>query len=488
MWRGLEASFRVKIWSEVFYELLEHPFFTPATQLLLLGSLSEHGHYARNFHAAGNWLTMEISGLATIATQWPELKAAKQWLQYSKVAMEASLKEQVYPDGVQTELTSHYHYVALKNFTQFMEICHRANESIPNSFAETLEKMWHYLAVSMRPDGFGLLNNDSDRDFNRTRIMRASQIFSRSDWEYIASSGQTGEKPLESPSRMFPWAGHFITRQNYSPDAHWAFFDIGPWGSGHQHNDKLHLSIAAFGHDFLVDAGRFAYRGVLADKYRKYARGTASHNTLLIDGKEQSAGPKITTSPLPGKHFKITDQYAYAWNSTSNFDGLDGKCTHTRSMIYLLDLGWIVVDHLRSDRPRQVEALWHWHPKCQIQTTEDLIVKAGRDQGRVILQPVGSSDGNLVHLSGQESPNIQGWYSEKYNQVEANTVSIYRFSMDEEKAIAWFIQPRNLGPPLVCQLTDQTATGMHFEISGQKVKSLSVFVPFADGNLVKLGN
>ena len=162
MWRGLEVSFRAKIWTNVFYNLMKSKEMEPATRLLILTSIPEHAHYARNFHAQGNWLTMELSGLATVAAAWPEFKDAPSWITYAKQTMTKSLQEQVYPDGVQTELTSSYHKVALDNFNQFFETCKQINEPLPEIYSQYLEKMWNYLAYTMRPDGYGLLNNDAD--------------------------------------------------------------------------------------------------------------------------------------------------------------------------------------------------------------------------------------------------------------------------------------------------------------------------------------
>src|SRR5690606_37873594 len=105
-------------------------------------------------------------------------------------------------------------------------------------------------------------------------ILQGAQKFNKPDWEYIATNGSSGTKPRGNPSYLSPWAGHLISRSGYDFNAHWSFFDLGPWGSGHQHNDKLHLSISAFGKDFLVDAGRFAYTGEVAEKFRTYARGS----------------------------------------------------------------------------------------------------------------------------------------------------------------------------------------------------------------------
>ena len=72
VWRGLEVAARSKVWSRIFYGLLNSDYLSPSTQLLMLSSLPNHAHYNRNFHGGNNWLTMEISALATIATNFPE--------------------------------------------------------------------------------------------------------------------------------------------------------------------------------------------------------------------------------------------------------------------------------------------------------------------------------------------------------------------------------------------------------------------------------
>ncbi len=268
MWRGLEVSFRVKTWAKVFFELRNTNLISPATQLLILSSLPQHAHYARNFHAQGNWLTMEISGLATAASSWPEFSESPAWMDYSINTMVASMKEQVYPDGVQTELTSSYHLVALSNFKLFAEICRKNKVSLPEYYTKTLGDMWNYLALIMRPDGYGLLNNDADLINNRENILREAETYQRPDWTYIATNGKSGTLPKTGPSYIFPYAGQLISRSDFGTEAQWSFFDIGPWGTGHQHNDKLHLSVFAYGRDLLVDAGRFAYRGEVANKFR----------------------------------------------------------------------------------------------------------------------------------------------------------------------------------------------------------------------------
>ena len=440
MWRGLEVSFRVKTWAKVFYELMNTNYISEATKLLILSSLPDHAHYARFFHAQNNWLTMEISGLTTVATAWPEFKQAEEWLNYSIKVMAESMKDQVYADGAQTELTSSYHYVALLNFELFKNLCTDAGKKLPDFFNKTLEEMYNYLAFTIRPDGYGLLNNDADLIDNREKVLKAAEIYGRNDWKYIVSNGKEGITPKDGPSFIFPWAGHLISRSGYDTDAQWSFFDIGPWGSGHQHNDKMHVSVAAFGKDLLVDCGRFAYRGEVADKFRKYATGSASHNILLFDGKGQAPGPKVTEEPVSKKDYLITPDYDLGRASFAEFTGLEGTCKHTRTLFYSRGDLWVVVDQVTTDRPRKIEALWHWYPENKVQIENGNSYTAN-ESGNLQIISAGKQHWEVKMVKGQEQPEIQGWYSKEYNIYEPNPTTIFSTQIESNSTFVWILYP-----------------------------------------------
>lgn len=474
MWRGLEVSFRAKIWTNVFYNLMKSKELEPATRLLILTSIPEHAHYARNFHAQGNWLTMELSGLATVAAAWPEFRDSPSWIAYAKETMTKSLQEQVYPDGVQTELTSSYHTVALNNFNLFLETCKQINEPLPEIYSQYLEKMWNYLAYTMRPDGYGLLNNDADLIYNREMLQKSAAKYNRPDWLYIASNGKTGKKPDGQPSVIFPWAGQIIMRSGYDLMAQWSFFDIGPWGTGHQHNDKLHISLAAYGRDLLTDAGRFAYRGEFADKFRPYATGSYGHNVILVNGKGQSRGPVDTKTPLSENNYKITEAFDYAWNSFDRFNETEGQFSHTRAVFYVRGKFWVVVDRLRTDRPRRIEALWHWHPDNKV-AVKDNIAFTENEKGNLQIIPEGHHSWDLKIIKGQEKPMPQGWYSREYNSGVPNPATIYSTDIEKDATLVWILYPseRKTEAPATRILSENDqevvvsvvdSTGKNFEI------------------------
>jgi hypothetical protein len=440
IWRGLEVAARAKIWSRVFYAMLQSDHISPATRLLILSSLPDHAHYNRNFHGGNNWLTMEISALATIVAYFPEYKASEKWMDYAIATMTESMKGQVYPDGVQTELSSHYHNVSLVNFELFKSLCEEAGRPLPEYFNQTIKDMYTYIAKAIRPDGHRVLNNDGDRGSDRSFILKAAERYNQPDWAFLASNGLMGKEPSDGPSYFLPWAGQVISRSGYDSMAHWSFFDIGPWGSGHQHNDKLHLSVAAFGKDFLVDAGRYAYTGAVARKFRPYALSSKGHNLVVIDNKVQEAGPRLAEEPVAANTVKITSAFDFSSSSFDAYNGLEGEARHIRSLFYVRGAFWVVADKIITDQPRSISTLWHWHPDAEVSLNDQSVV-GSYEQGSLELMPVGKTAFDIQMIKGQEQPEIQGWYSPEYNLYEPNTATIYNQSIARSTTFVWLLIP-----------------------------------------------
>lgn len=437
-WRGLEVHFRVLRWAEGFDALQDAPEFEDATRILLLSSILDHVHYLRNFHkSTSNWLAMEMNGLATAAVAWPEFKESAVWLDYAVAKLTPELARQVYPDGVQMELTSHYHWVTLRNFELFAETVRKGGRTLDGAWDDTIERMYGYLADSMRPDGFGVLNNDSDRDDNRARVLAAANVFGREDWRYLASNGAEGIAPEGPPSRVYPWAGHLIMRDGFGARAQWAFFDAGHMGIGHWHFDKLHLSVAAYGRDILVDSGRYTYVG---GPWREYFRGTSSHNTVLIDGASQKAHAK-TGEDLSGQ-FVRTETFDAAYGVFEDgYEGFEGAARHERAVYYQRGAFWLVLDRVKIERPGTIAVHWHFHPDCTVTADGLDTVSVDEGKGNVRIVPSGEPHWRRRLARGEETPAILGWYSPSYNIKEPTTTAVYETEGVGEFAFAWLILP-----------------------------------------------
>lgn len=257
--------------------------------------------------------------------------------------------------------------------------------------------------------------------------------------------------------------------------------DVGPWGSGHQHNDKLHLSVVAYGRDLLVDAGRFAYTGSLAQKFRKYALGSQGHNLVLVDGKGQAAGPKVTTEPTPENHFFVGKDHDYGSGKMSAFTDLEGTFEHTRSVVYLRDKFWVVADQLKTDRPRTIETLWHWHPDCRVEIDANGNMFTKNDYGNLQIIPVDTQGWQMTLVKGQESPTIQGWYSRVYNAFVPNPTGIYSRKLPADDTFVWILWPsEGKGPKLQTSILSKTNDHVMVKVTEAGKGSWVVRVPFLD--------
>ena len=481
-WRDLEAGQRLgESWPQLFYAFQNVDAFTPAARLLMLASVAQQAEYLRTYHKRGhNWTTMEMNGLALAGLAFPEFRNADRWSDYALEVMSDELSRQVYPDGVQKELSTKTQWVALSRFESLAQNFHNAGRDIPDAYMQRLEDMYNYLAYCMRPDGHQPLNNDSDREDLRARVITAAKKFERPDWIYVATNGKEGRMPDSLPSVTFPWAGIHIMRNNWSRDAHWAIFDNGAFGTGHQHADKLHLSVSAFGRDLLVDGGRYTHENYFSfdpSNWRGYFRSSFSHNVLHIDGKPQNKGPITAQHPLTkGVHFVDTEAYDYASGTfSSGFENVPGEIEHRRDVMYLKDKYWIVVDRIHSDRPRKVQALWHYAPDCTVSLDGTTVTSTDPGKGNVRIIPADRELWEVSLVKGQTTPVIQGWYSETYGKKEPNSTAIFSTDVAGSAIFVWLLVPARGTVPMISFEAVKNQDNVHVRIKHNGKRNTIIF-------------
>ena len=447
-WRTLETGNRLGVsWPQLFYAFQSEEEFNAATRLLMLSSLAVQASFLQKRHKTGhNWTTMEMNGLALAGLSFPEFKEAENWSNYALDVMEKEINRQVYPDGVQTEISSKTQWVALNRFETLAANFLKANKKITKGYLTRVEEMYDYLAYTMRSDGHQPLNNDSDRDDLKPRILQAAKKFERPDWEWIATNGKRGVLPKKNPSLTYPWAGIHIMRNGWKQDADWSFFDVGPYGTGHQHRDKLHLSVMAFGEDILVDGGRYTHKDYFnfdPSSWRGYFRSSYSHNVLLVDGNGQKEGAVRADRPLvEGDNYIHNPLYDYAYGVfRDGYENIEGQAIHSRSVIYLKDQYWVVLDHFETDRARKIQALWHYAPKYQVEIEGKEVVSINIGEPNLRIIPIGDIPWKVQIVKGQEEPVKQGWYSSVFGEKVANSTVVYSAEIKEDVTFAWILMP-----------------------------------------------
>ena len=437
----LEPGLRLPTWSRVFFALQDDDAFRPATRLLLLAAIPDHAEYLLAHPGGNNWVTMTQLGALHCGVCWPELEGAERWRREALAKLRDNAERTVYPDGAQKELTAHYHLVSVGRYQDAAELMQSAGYELPDDFRETMERMWSYAAYAMRPSGTIPLNNDSDLVAIRDRVQGLADAYARPDWRYIATNGEAGARPDGPPSRFFPWAGQLVSRSGWGAEAHWSLFDVGPWGSGHQHDDKLHVSVSVYGRDLLVDSGRFAYQGEIARRFRgAYARHTRGHNTILIDGEGQGPGPKEADRPHPLHAVREAFDFALATAPSQ------GEARHTRAVVYLRGRGWLVLDHLRGPGRHRAEAVWHLHPDAGARVDGRDVVTDHGGEGHLRISPLGSLEAPPAIVKGREEPEPQGWYSRTYGEYEPAPCAVYETAFEGSTTFGWALTPAREAP------------------------------------------
>jgi hypothetical protein len=427
-WRTIEAGIRMGgAWQWALHSFFRSPFFTDDVLVDWYKSVWEHGWRLRHFHRTGNWLIMEMNGLAQIGLLYPQFKAAQAWKAYALARLADELDVQVYPDGFQIELSTGYHQVDITNYQWLIDVYDAYDEPIPSAFAAGLERMHAINVRLMMPDGrLPDLNDGGWREVAPLMERAVVHYPRRSDFAWAYTRGEQGSPPAET-SLALPYAGYTVMRTGWGPDAMWALFDGGPFGYGHQHEDKLNLLLHAYGRLLLTEGGNYAYDD---SEMRRYVLSTRAHNTIRVDGHDQNRRlhyrrEEFDVRALAGVRWSTDDAYDVVEATYDEGYGPDADCavTHRRKVIALKQgihgLGpfLLVVDRLsaRDARVHSYQVLWHLDVD-RVRVEGLAVCSDDPDQANLCLLAAERAGLEVAVVSGQESPEWQGWKTIKEHQ------------------------------------------------------------------------
>ena len=279
-----------------------------------LTSLYQHGrHLAENlsvYFSPNTHLLGEGVALHALGVLFKEFPDSAAWIRRGSEVVERQLSFQVKPDGSHFEQSTYYHVYAVDLFVFYYLLAGR-----PKHVKPVLSRMADYLdwllgtarriAFFGDDDGGRLFHPFGDRDkFGLATLTTCGILFNNERW--IGSQEEISEQAAwwlgpeslkrastqqpPSGSRAFADSGSVFLQ---SSDLY-VQFDAGPFGwggAGHSHADTLSLVAWLRGEPLLLDPGTFTYMGDPGQ--RDAFRGTASHNTVCIDGlnQAQTAGP-----------------------------------------------------------------------------------------------------------------------------------------------------------------------------------------------------
>jgi uncharacterized heparinase superfamily protein len=214
-------------------------------------------------------------------------------------------------------------------------------------------------------------------------------------------------------------AGIYILRKKVRNYDISCLFKAGPFGyksiSAHSHADSLSFILYVNGIPIFVDSGTYCYHTDL--KFRKYFRGTSSHNTLVVNHMDQSEqlgpflwGPKAKTrvsSFIPEENFVKAHHSGYKRY----------HILHSRTITLKEQMK--IMDEVSGKGPHVLDFRFHLHPDISIRNIDKNIVSLGKDDIELVLK--NDQDLQINIISGSKDG---GWYSPQFNvKVPTHTLS-----------------------------------------------------------------
>ena len=300
-WRTIEEGVRLMgSWSVAFEAFRKSPAFTDELLLAFVKSAHAQARHLIAHRTGGNWLLMEMTGAYFFALDFPEFEDSESIRREALHVFSKAIREQVLPDGLQFELSPNYHQVFHSSLTRLYlrAKAFGLEHEIPGDFLDAL-RLGTEGPLALVTPAFTLPNfNDTFTDPKASSFSAAATIFpERRDFLWLVTNGREGEPPEgETASRYLPYSGFAAMRTDWTPDATYLAFDVGPLGMGHWHQDKLSFVLWKGDECLVFDDGGGQYE---ASRRRAYGRSGYDHNTMLVDGLAQNrTGPKRVSAPI----------------------------------------------------------------------------------------------------------------------------------------------------------------------------------------------
>lgn len=390
---------RVQNWISSHYYFVTHNRripLRPQFYARFLTSVYEQVAYlCENLTARRNHRTLELWAIFLAAVVFPEMEPAAEWRRFSLEELYRNMQEDLLPDGVQCELSTDYHHIVLRNYLAARRLAAANHLAVPPGMDALLKKALEFALYSHKPDGAIPSLSDGDCGSFLSLLREGYQLYRQPELLFAASAGRRGRAP-SARSKAFPAAGYYVLRSGWGEGRRsyagekYLIFDCGPLGAGnHGHLDLLSFEMAAGGRSLIVDPGRYTYHEKGPVNWRARFRGTAYHNTVQVDGKNQAAyqyHPRKKKFAIVGPHAR---HHLHAFVSGEDFDFLHGSAAgaeydafHERMIFFLCPEYWIISDILTAEKRHRYDLHFHLSPAAL-----DKVEISTRDKTQQILSP-----------------------------------------------------------------------------------------------------
>lgn len=378
-------------------------------------------------HLLGNHLLANAKALV-FAGSFFEGPEADTWLKTGLRLLDREIPEQILADGGHFERSTMYHVLALEDVLDLCNAAATFGDAVPplhersSRWRARVGRMRFWLAAMSHPDGEISFFND------------AAFGFAPSPGEvddYAIRLGFGHRAPLVDSLTQLSDSGYMRLQRGEAV----VIVDVGSVGPNylpaHAHADTLSFELSLSGQRVFVNSGTSLY-GSSQERVRQ--RGTAAHNTVVIDGKDSSevwSGFRVARRARPIGLSIVSKDPTMVRCSHDGYARLQGSPQHSRS--WKLTENTLDIEDRISGEFHGAEARFHLHPTVQV---EETIVDG--DRGIVAILKLPQGQRVSVALEGGELRQESTTWHPEFGRSVPNICLVIEFPHAIARArIAW---------------------------------------------------
>ncbi len=340
------------------------------------------------YHLLGNHLLENGFSLLFAAYYFED----EEFYALAKNILEAELEEQILKDGGHFELSPMYHKIMLQRVLDCLNLI--KNNGYKNGELLGLFRMKAGLML-------GWLENMSFKNGETPHFNDSAEGIAPSSEELSGYAERLGVQKIVVPLKD----SGYRKFENGNYEAAVDIGNIGPdYIPGHAHSDTFNFELCVGGKRLIVDAGTSTYE---PGELRTAERSTASHNTVMVGGFEQS---EVWGGFRVGKRAKIISLIEKQNKITASHDGYkEIGVIHEREFLFL-DSSFVITDILKGGD--NGVAFLHFAPDLEPQRSGDKV----------------SVDKINIHFNGAKSIKIEDYsFASGFNKRSSAKVVIVEF-------------------------------------------------------------
>ena len=407
------VAFRCMSLVDTWWKLRQSHQLSEQASTMILRELEKTGTFladSNHYQIGENHGTNEAAALYNLAVAFPTLRGAHHWLLLAKRRIEWQLNGIIDADGQLIENSPYYDFYTLEKYWEIYNYLRAQQQALPAGFASKLKLMLNFATYILQPNSQVPMLGASLEETIHDHGIYSSMASTNGQLLYVLTQGARGSAP-QVDNKFFPSSALTLMRSGWQagadfPRSTYLSFNIGRYRTAHSDLDALGITLYGDGGDLLTDPGLYTYS---PGAYRNYFHGTASHNTVTVDGKSQFQG-----DGSPGRLIS-RDGITYQSAESSLYEGVQ----HRRMVMMLGADHVLVVDQLHSNSVHTYRQMFHLFPSARLDKRGLTISGIGGRPHREItiqqLHPQGITESDVI---GRKGSHPAGLCSYQYGRLQ----------------------------------------------------------------------